>query len=92
MLKHEEQAKQVHGEANDFKAVISRLTRKVIGWTFHVPHNPGAEYSHDGFSWVDLDGDVPSDTYGTRHVAADTLRDYLKLKRQTPVNVLEKRA
>jgi len=92
VLKHEEDARKVHEGASDFRAVSTGLRKTIVGWTFHVPRNPGEEYSHDGYSWVDLDGDVPSDTYGTEHQAARTMKDHLRQKRQRPVNELEKRA
>lgn len=89
MLKHEEDARKVHEKAADFRAA-TRLG-KVIGWTFHVPRNPSKEYDHDGYSWVDLEGDVPSDTFLNRNEAERVLRSYRKAKRQAPVNELEKR-
>jgi hypothetical protein len=94
VLKHEEDARKVHPEASDFRPVLSGLplARQVIGWTFNVPRNPDVEYSHDGYSWVDLSGDVPSDTYGTEHAAASVMKSHLRQKRQAPVNELEKRA
>lgn len=90
MLKHEEQAREVHEKANDFRAA----TRfgKVIGWTFHVPSDTSKEYSHDGFSWVDLDGDAPIDTFLNRRQAEAVLRSYRRVKKQAPVNELGKRA
>lgn len=94
MLKHEEDAAKVHPKASDFRPVMAGLpiARQVIGWTFHVPHDPEAEYSHNGYSWVDLSGDVPNDTYGTQHEAASVMKAHLRQKRQRPVNELEKRA
>lgn len=92
MLKHEEDARRVHPQASDFRPVSTGLRKIVVGWTFHVPRNPEVEYSHDGYSWVALDGDVPSDTYGTEHTAANVMKSHLRQKRQAPVNELEKRA
>lgn len=94
MLKHEEDARQVHPKASDFRAVTAGLpmAKRVIGWTFHVPRDPEKDYSHDGYSWVDLSGDVPSDTYSTEHAAASVMKSHLRQKRQAPVNELEKRA
>lgn len=94
MLKHEEDATKVHPGASDFRPVMSGLpiARQVVGWTFHVPRNPDGDYSHDGYSWVDLSGDVPNDTYGTQHEAASVMKAHLRQKRQRPVNELEKRA
>lgn len=90
VLNHEETARGAHPKASDFRPV-TRL-EKVIGWTFHVPRDPSKDYSHDGFSWIDLAGDVTSDTYSTRHEAQGVLKGYLRMKRQTPTNPLEKRA
>lgn len=94
MLKHEEDARKVHPKAEDFRPVMAGLplARKVIGWTFSVPRDPGQDYSHDGYSWVDLSGDVPNDTYNTEHVAASVMKAHLRQKNQAPVNELEKRA
>jgi hypothetical protein len=85
VLKHEEQAREVHEQAVDFRAA----TRfgKVIGWTFHVPQGVDG-----GFSWVDLDGDAPGDTFVNRRQAELVLRSYLRVKKQAPVNELGKRA
>jgi hypothetical protein len=89
-VKHEEDARAVHQGAQDFR-VATRLG-KVVGWTFHVPREKGHDFSHDGFSWVDLDGNAPTDTFGTRHTAEKVLKGYLRMKRQAPVDTLEKRA
>lgn len=82
MLTHEESARKVHKQANHFLAA-SRLGR-VVGWTFHVPRDPSEEYGTECFSWVTLEGDATSDTYGTRHEAQSVLKSYLKVKRQAP--------
>ena len=92
MLKHEGDARKVHERAEDFRVVTSGLRRTVVGWTFHVPRNPDEPLGSGGVSWVDVDGDVPTDTYSTRHQAADTMKAHLRQKRQAPVNELEKRA
>lgn len=90
VLNHEEKARETHPKASDFRPA-TRLGR-VIGWTFHVPRDPSKDYDHDGYSWMDLEGDVTSDTFNTRHEAQGVLKGYLRMKRQTPVNPLEKRA
>lgn len=90
VLNHEEKARETHPKASNFRPA-TRLG-KVLGWTFHVPRDPSKDYSHCGFSWIDLAGDVTSDTYNTRHEAQEVLKGYLRIKRQTPVNPMEKRA
>lgn len=94
MLKHEEDVTKVHPKASDFRPVMAGLplAKRVIGWTFHVPRDPETEYSHDGYSWVDLSGDVPNDTYRTENQAATVMKAHLRQKGQAPVNELEKRA
>jgi hypothetical protein len=94
VLKHEEDARRVHPKAEDFRPVMSGLpmARRVVGWTFAVPRDPEKEYSHDGYSWVDLSGDVPNDTYVNQNVAATVMKAHLRQKSQAPVNELEKRA
>lgn len=94
MLKHEDDTHRVHLKAEDFRPVTTGLpmAKRVIGWTFSVPREPGAGDSRDGYSWVDLDGDVPSDTYGTAHAAATVMKAHLRQKSQAPVNELERRA
>ncbi|MGH8967754.1 MAG: hypothetical protein ACRDXB_20865 [Actinomycetes bacterium] len=69
MLKHEEDARKVHEGASDFRAVSTGLRKTIVGWTFHVPRNPGEEYSHDGYSWVDLDGANPAWARGAARIA-----------------------
>lgn len=91
MLKHEEQAREAHGGAIDFRAATTRFG-KVIGWTFHVPRNLSEGNENDGYSWVDCDGDAPVDTFISRRQAEVVLRSYRKAKKQAPVNELEKRA
>jgi len=90
VLSHEGEARETHPKASDFRPA-TRLG-KVIGWTFHVPRDPSKDLNHDGYSWMDLEGDVTSDTFNTRHEAQGVLRGYLRMKRQAPVNPLEKRA
>lgn len=90
VLNHEERARETHPKASDFRPA-TRLG-KVIGWTFHVPRDPSKDYDHDGYSWTDLEGNVTSDTFRTRYEAQVVLKGYLRMKRQAPVNPLEKRA
>lgn len=89
MLKHEEAARAVHPEASKFHPV--QRFGKIIGWTFHVSRR-GENDSREGFSWVNLEDEVPGDVYGIRREASTFLRVYRKAKAQRPVNTLEKRA
>lgn len=77
MLKHEEDAKKAFKEARNFRPV--KRFGQVIGWTFFIPRDKTVEGSRDGHSWVDLLGNVPSDTYGTAIQAADFLKSYRKM-------------
>lgn len=89
MLKHEEAARAVHPEASKFQPV--NKWGKVVGWTFYVTRRSEGD-SRPGFSWVNLEDEVPGDVYTLRREASNFLRTYRKAKAQRPVNTLEKRA
>lgn len=92
-MRHEEAAEKVHPGAFEFRPVRN-LVRTVIGWTFEIPRLEDGrkiESSVD-FGWVTADGEVSRDRLGKVWTAQQNLKAYLAMKRQRPVDVLEKRA
>jgi hypothetical protein len=92
-VKHEEAVKKVHPGACEFRPVRN-LVRAVIGWTFEIPRMEDGQKigASVDYGWVTEDAEVSSDKLGNVWAAQQNLRAYRSVKRQRPVNVLEKRA